>query len=90
MSKTNIYHGSWWSPSGIYQPPQYQPGKPAALMIFQDGGNYTGNFLVPRVIDSLIASGEMPVTIAVFIEPGQHRSEEYDTRSDKYGSMLFV
>jgi gluconolactonase len=72
----------------IYQPPQYQPGKPAALMIFQDGGNYTGNFLVPRVIDSLIASGEMPVTIAVFIEPGQHRSEEYDTRSDKYGSML--
>ncbi len=72
----------------IYVPTQYEAGKPAALMVFQDGGNYTGNFRVPSVFDSLIASGDMPVTIAVFIEPGQDRSQEYDTRDNKYGTML--
>ena len=71
-----------------YKPTAYQAGKPAALMIFQDGGNYTGNFKAPRVFDALIKDGTVPVTISVYIEPTGQRSVEYDTRSDKYGKML--
>jgi enterochelin esterase-like enzyme len=70
-----------------YKPKAYQAGKPAALMVFQDGTNYTGNFKAPRVFDSLIAEGSVPVTISVYVQPNQ-RGAEYDTRSDKYGRML--
>jgi len=72
----------------VYKPVAYQAGKPAALMIFQDGGNYTGNFHAPRVFDSLIKEGTVPVTISVYVDPTGQRSVEYDTRSDKYGRML--
>jgi enterochelin esterase family protein len=71
-----------------YKPTAYVAGKPAALMIFQDGGNYTGNFRAPRVFDSLIQEGSVPVTISVYIEPTGQRSVEYDTRTDKYGRMI--
>jgi enterochelin esterase-like enzyme len=57
----------------IYIPAQYDGSKPAALMVFQDGGGYvgeTGGQRAPIVFDNLIAKGEMPVTIAVFINPG--------------------
>lgn len=71
-----------------YKPTAYQAGKPAALMIFQDGGNYTGNFKAPRVFDNLIKEGSIPVTISVYIDPGQNRSGEYDSRNAKYGTMI--
>ena len=86
----------------VYIPAQYDPVKPAALMVFQDGRNYardTGQWRVPIVFDNLIASGEMPVTIAVCINPGVvpggegnqnrfNRSFEYDTVSDRYATFL--
>lgn len=71
-----------------YKPTAYQPGKPAALMIFQDGGNYTGNFKAPRVFDSLIKEGSVPVIISVYIDPTGQRSVEYDKRDAKYGTMI--
>jgi enterochelin esterase family protein len=71
-----------------YAPTAYQPGKPAALMIFQDGGNYTGNFKAPRVFDNLIEEGSVPVIISVYIDPTGQRSKEYDTRDAKYGTMI--
>lgn len=71
-----------------YKPTAYQAGKPAALMIFQDGGNYTGNFKAPRVFDNLIKDGSVPVIISVYIEPTGQRSKEYDTRDSKYGTMI--
>jgi enterochelin esterase-like enzyme len=71
-----------------YKPAAYQAGKPAALMIFQDGGNYTGNFKAPRVFDSLIKEGSVPVIISVYIDPTGQRSKEYDTRDAKYGTMI--
>jgi enterochelin esterase-like enzyme len=74
----------------IYAPPGYTKGKPAALMIFQDAGNYLVNFKARKVFDALIAEGTMPMTIGLFIEPGQQRSEEYDTRDDKYAKMLLT
>lgn len=72
----------------IYVPAQYEPGKPAALMIFQDGELYYNEMRGNVIFDALIEAGEMPVTISVHIQPGPNRSDEYDTRDDKYGSML--
>jgi enterochelin esterase family protein len=65
-----------WS---IYVPAQYKPESPAAVMVFFDGHDYVnvkGHWRVPIVFDNLIASGEMPVTIAIFIDPGQDKSKE--------------
>ncbi len=55
-------------PWSIYIPAGYKDDQPACVMVFQDGGGYTG--FVPTVFDNLIAKGEMPVTVAVFINPG--------------------
>lgn len=79
---------NWW----IYVPAQYKPGHPAALMVFQDGGGYKN--YIPPVFDNLIARGDMPVTVGVFINPGtfangrSDRSFEYDTLSDQYSRFL--
>ena len=65
----------WW----IYVPAQYKAEVPANLMVFQDGHDYVnlkGNWRVPIVFDNLIASGDMPVTIAVFINPGHNGKSE--------------
>jgi len=89
----------------IYVPAQYQPDGSAALMVFQDGQNYInlkGNWRVPTVFDNLIARGEMPVTIAVFVNPGHddtkgkaksptngsNRSLEYNSLGDRYTRFL--
>ena len=41
---------------------------PAAVMVFQDGAG--AKDFVPVVFDNLIAKGDMPVTVGVFIQPG--------------------
>ncbi|MGB6688147.1 MAG: alpha/beta hydrolase-fold protein [Terracidiphilus sp.] len=69
---SKIYDGmksEYW----IYVPAQYDPQTPAALMVFQDGGGYidrNGNNPALNVIDNLIAQKKIPVTICVFINPG--------------------
>ena len=83
----------WW----VYVPSQYKAENPACVMIFQDGGGYKDR--VPVVFDNLIARGDMPVTIGIFIQPGNllpegtkrgnsQRSFEYDTVSDQYARFL--
>ena len=89
----------------IYVPAQYKKNEPAALMVFQDGHSYRdvqGRFRVPVVFDNLIARGDMPPTIAVFINPGHdkskgkpdspwkssNRSFEYDSLGDRYARFL--
>lgn len=64
----------------VYVPAQYQPdgSDKAALMVFQDGHAYVdekGQFRTPTVLDNLIASGDMPVTVAVFVNPGWFAKE---------------
>ena len=71
----------WW----VYVPAQYTPDKPAALMVYQDGGGY---LYATTMMDNLIAAGDMPVTVAVFINPSQNRSFEYDTLSDQYARFI--
>ncbi|WP_443111051.1 alpha/beta hydrolase [Bremerella sp. P1] len=100
--QSEIYPGTvrdYW----VYIPKQYEKGKPACLMVFQDGAGFVnekGHTRVPVVFDNLIHAGEMPVTIAVFIQPGvvppakpgqsprKNRSFEYDTLSDQYVRFL--
>jgi enterochelin esterase family protein len=86
----------------VYVPKQYDGTTPACVMVFQDGEWYqsrTGQWRVPVVFDNLIHRGEMPVTVAIFINPGGrpnaksgsrpfNRSFEYDTLSDQYASFL--
>ena len=90
----------------IYIPSQYDGSKPAALMVFQDGHEYVSEKAsqrVPTVFDNLIAKGEMPVTIGVFLNPGHrgentpaangwgnrsNRSFEYDSLGGAYAKFL--
>jgi enterochelin esterase family protein len=85
----------------VYVPAQYRPGTPAALMVFQDGPSvYLDVLKTPWVLDHLIHRGEIPVTIALFIDPGTPsgiyhtpdddslRSMEYDTLDDTYSRFV--
>jgi enterochelin esterase-like enzyme len=78
----------WW----VYVPAQYNAANPAAVMVFQDGA--TARQMVVPVFDNLIAKGDIPVTVGIFIEPGgiknprDNRSFEYDTLSDQYARFL--
>lgn len=80
----------------IYIPSSYRPEKPACLYVHQDG---VAN-KAPEVFDELIGTGEMPVTIGVFVQPGRvksvirgtgdrvNRSFEYDSLSADYAKFL--
>jgi enterochelin esterase-like enzyme len=86
---------SWW----IYVPAQYDASKPASLMFVNDGGGFCkgeGNACI--VMDNLIHAGKMPVTIAVFVNPGvikragkselSNRGNEYDTCTPKFANFI--
>lgn len=87
----------------VYVPKQYDPARPACLMVFFDGAGFfraDGQFRVPVVFDNLIAKREMPVTIAVGVTPGMvpaaesgakdrnNRSFEYDSLGDTNARFL--
>jgi enterochelin esterase family protein len=70
-------------------------------MVFQDGALYLGpDVNAPVVFDNLIHRREMPVTIGVFVQPGDkgpgmplwggqdNRSIEYDSLGDAYARFL--
>jgi enterochelin esterase-like enzyme len=99
-SSTALYPGVERS-YRVYVPHQYDGTSDAALMVFQDGARYLGpEANAARVFDQLIANGDMPVTIAVFAEPGEsgpglpifggtdNRSVEYDAQGDRYVRFL--
>ncbi|MCO8123211.1 alpha/beta hydrolase-fold protein [Stieleria sp. TO1_6] len=89
----------WW----VYVPAQYKSDQPAALMVFRDGqrmSDVNGRWRVPIVFDNLIARGDMPPTIAVFLNPGHDKTKprqrnkssnrgfEYDSLGDRYAQFL--
>jgi hypothetical protein len=47
---------------------------------------------VPIVLDNLIHRGEMPITIGVFVDPGEpyNRNAEYDAFDDAYATFLLT
>ena len=91
----------------VYVPAGYDPAAPALnLLVFQDGQratNVQGSLRIPNVLDNLIARGDIPPTLGVFITPGNlsdhyadnlgmgnpdHRAPEYDALSDAYARFL--
>jgi hypothetical protein len=91
----------------IYVPVKYDAKSPPNLLVFQDGQraiNPQGPLNIPVVLDNLIATGDIPATLGVFITPGNtgtehypdnlgtgnpnHRAPEYDALSDAYTRML--
>ena len=80
----------------VYVPAQYDPAKPACLMVFQDGLMWNAT----NVFNNLIHKKEIPVLIGVFVQPGVvpalstnalprfNRSFEYDSLGDRYASFL--
>ncbi len=51
----------------VYVPKQYDGSKPACVFVCQDGQMYSA----PVVFDNLIHKKEIPVTIGIFIRPGE-------------------
>jgi gluconolactonase len=95
FDKSKIFPGTtrdYW----VYVPKQYDPAKPACVMVFQDGLQYNA----PVVFDNLINRKEIPVIIGVFIMHGRvksssanaldrfNRSYEYDGLGDSYARFL--
>ncbi|MSU70826.1 MAG: esterase family protein [Opitutus sp.] len=88
----------------IWVPAQYTGEQPACVLVFQDGQratNPTGALRVPQVLENLIHKKEIPVTIGIFITPGNrsedypdkggdpnNRAQEYDSLSDTYARFL--
>jgi len=98
FEKSKIFPGTFRDYS-IYIPKQYDPAKPACLMVFQDGGGK--NYESPAVFDNLIAKKELPVIIGVYVMHGRvkaanpdaaldrfNRSYEYDGLGDNYARFL--
>lgn len=79
----------------VYVPSQYSDSEPASLMVFQDADWFLDPAREARtatVFDNLIHRGEMPVTIGVFVAPGEpgRRNLEYDAFSDAYVTFLLT
>jgi len=58
----------------VYVPAQYDPAVAASLMVLNDGQafkNMEGDVRAPNVLDNLIYRREIPVMLAVFINPGR-------------------
>jgi enterochelin esterase-like enzyme len=88
----------------IYTSANYVSGKPAIFLLFGDGiSNYlstdtnNGGFHAKTVLDNLTSSGDLPPTVALFIDPptdgkpadsSNLRVETYDPPTDKYATFL--
>jgi sugar lactone lactonase YvrE/enterochelin esterase-like enzyme len=64
----------------VYVPRQYDPAKPACVHVNQDGLQNRANV----VFDNLIARGELPVLIGVFVTPGVVRARDPATQQDHF------
>jgi enterochelin esterase-like enzyme len=103
--KSKVFDGTvrqYW----VYVPQQYSSDKPACVLVFQDGQRATnprGALRVQNVLDNLIHKKEIPVTIGIFITPGNksdeyppnlgmsnpnNRSVEYDSLGDRYARFI--
>ena len=90
----------------IFVPAQYRGDAPANVLVFQDGAraiSATGSLRVPQVLENLVHKKDIPVTIGIFITPGQrgdvfpenvgtgnpnNRAQEYDAVDDRYARLL--
>jgi hypothetical protein len=90
----------------VYVPAGYDAARPPNLLVFQDGQRATnpnGSLRIQNVLDNLIARGDIPPTLGLFVTPGNmsehypdtlamgnpdHRAAEYDALDDAYSRFL--
>ena len=83
---SKVYPGTqhtYW----VYVPTQYDPAVPASLMIFNDGQAFKdpdGDMRTQNVLDNLIYRREIPVMLAVFINPGR-TPEQPEPNAQEWG-----
>jgi len=70
----------------VYAPAGQIIGEKLPAVYIHDGGEYINLIDAPAILDRLIAAGEIPPLVAVFIPPFD-RSQEYD-RNDAYVQFL--
>src|SRR6478609_8829308 len=71
----------------VYVPAQYDPNVPASLMIFNDGQAFLApneSLRAVNVLNNLIFRREIPVMIAVFINPGR-RPDQAEATPKEWG-----
>jgi len=74
----------------VYVPTQYRKEQPAAVMVFNDASSvYLGLMNTPLVLDNLIHTNEIPVTIALFLDPGTPTGEYMPTRDQELRSAQY-
>lgn len=94
LDKSDIYPGTVHTYS-ISIPEGYDGSKPACLFLAMDGVSCNA----PARIDSLTATGDMPLTIGVYLQPGlirnkdgevvrYNRSNEFDATDDRFATFL--
>lgn len=69
----------------VYVPAQYDPTKPTALMVFNDGQAMMAephDVQAHNVLDNLIYRREIPVMLGVFINPGRRPGDPEPTPRD--------
>jgi enterochelin esterase family protein len=69
----------------VYVPAQYDPAKPTALLILNDGQAMMadpGDVQAQHVLDNLIYRKEIPVMLGVFINPGRRPDQPEPTPRD--------
>lgn len=92
----------------VYVPVGYDAARPPNLLLFQDGQravNPKGSLRIPTALDNLIARGDIPPTLGVFVTPGNrsdhypgdlgmdnpdNRAAEYDAMDDRYAQMVLI
>jgi len=81
--KTPFIRNVW-----VYVPVDYVPGTPSPFIVVQDGLGYSDD--IPNLLDSLIPGKCLPKMIGIMVgaAPGNQRSREYDTVSDRYARFL--
>lgn len=94
LTQSEIYPGTKRDVQ-VYVPRQYDASKSACLLVCMDGILYDAT----TVMDNLIATGEMPVTIGVFVNPGvvydeagqvvrYNRCKEFDSVDGNFAAFL--
>ena len=95
FTESRIFPGTRRNGS-VFIPAQYDAAKPACVYVRQDGYNRAEK----SFLESLIAVGDMPVTVGVFVRPGElptpkpgtmgrrNRCFEYDAVNDNYVRFL--
>ena len=90
----------------LFIPAQYEANQAASVLVFQDGQRATnpkGPIRAHQVMENLIAKKEIPVSIGIFITPGNrsknypdnlgmknpnNRAQEYDALNDRYTRFI--